>query len=102
MLSPRAKDGYEKLGELPAASARHKVEVWRRSDEEGGDALELVEYSWGSGVGWYVQKRVRLDSAQVEALRTLLGAAPASSPRPRRPLPAIVREEGAIRLLFSA
>jgi hypothetical protein len=102
MLSPRAEDGYEKLGELPAASTRHKVEVWSRTEEDGSLSLELVECSWGSGVGWYVQKRVRLDGAQVEALRVLLGAGLVAAPRPRRPLPTIVREEGAIRLLFSA
>src|SRR5262245_21244307 len=102
MLSPRAEDGYELLGELAGASTRHKVEVWSRAEEDGSTGLELVECSWGSGVGWYVQKRVRLDSAQVEALRTLLGGTIASPPRPRRPLPAIVREDGAIRLLFPA
>ena len=102
MLNPRAEHGYEKLGELPAASTRHKVEVWSRSEEDGSTSLELVECSWGSGVGWYVQKRVRLDSAQVEALRTLMGAVPVTAPKVRRQLPTIVREEGAIRLLFSA
>jgi hypothetical protein len=90
------------LAELPAASTRHKVEVWSRTEEDGSTSLELVECSWGSGVGWYVQKRVRLDGAQVEALRTLMAGLTAGAPRPRRSLPTVVREDGAIRLLFSA
>jgi len=102
MLNPRAEDGYEKLGELAATSARHKVEIWSRTEEDGSTSLELVECSWGSGVGWYVQKRVRLEAAQVEALRSLLGSSAISLPRAGRPRPTIVREEGAIRLLFSA
>jgi hypothetical protein len=102
MLNPRAEDGYEKLGELAAASTRRKVEVWSRTEADGSTSLELVECSWGSGVGWYVQKRVRLEASQVEALRSLLGTTTASPPRRGRLRPTVVREEGAIRLLFSA
>lgn len=102
MLSPRVEDGFEKLGELDAASARHKVEVWRRTEEDGTTSLELVECSWGSGVGWYVQKRVRLDTEQLEALKLILGKMAPAPPVRRRTLPTIVREDGAIRLLFSA
>jgi len=102
MLNPRAEDGYEKLGELAADSTRHKVEVWSRTEKDGSTSLELVECSWGSGVGWYVQKRVRLEASQVEALRTLLGTAAIFPPRTGRLRPTVVREEGAIRLLFSA
>lgn len=102
MLNPRAEDGYEKLGELAGASTRHKVEVWRRAEEDGSTGLELVECSWGSGVGWYVQKRVRLDAAQVDALRLMMAAMPLAARRAHRSRPQVVREDGAIRLLFSA
>lgn len=102
MLVPRAQDGYRKLGELPAAAGEDKIEVWTRTLEDGSTSLELVECSWGSGVGWYVQKRIRLDCVQVEALKALLGAHSAAATRPRRRLPTVVHEEGVIQLLFSA
>ena len=102
MLVPRAENGYRKLGDLPGASSESKVEVWTRSAEDGSSLLELIEYSWGSGLGWYIQKRVVLDAGQVEALKALLGEqVPADvAPRPKRPLPSVVREENVIRLVF--
>jgi hypothetical protein len=101
MLVPRAENGYRKLGDLPGASSQSKIEVWARGADDGGDSLELVEFSWGSGLGWYVQKRVVLDAGQVEALKALLGeeTVPAA-PRPKRPMPAVIREENVIRLVF--
>ncbi len=46
---------------------RFEVEVC----EQGGGRrreLTLKELSWGTGVGWFVQKSIRLDAPQVEAL----------------------------------
>src|SRR3712207_9333388 len=77
MLAPRVEKGHRKLGELPASEGHDKVEIWTRTAEEGGEVLELVEYAWGSGLGWYVQKRMTLDAAQVDALRALLIEDPA-------------------------
>jgi hypothetical protein len=102
MLVPRAENGYRKLGDLPGSSSENKVEVWARSAEDGSSLLELIEYSWGSGLGWYIQKRIVLDAGQVEALRALLGEETAAvvAPRPNRPRPSVVREENVIRLVF--
>ena len=101
MLAPRIDEGQRLLGELPGASAQEKVEVWSRSAEEG-TLLELIEYRWGSGLGWYVQKRISLDSGQVEALRSLLVAesAPLAPPRLQRPLPPVVRDGNVVQLVF--
>jgi hypothetical protein len=103
MLAPRSETAPVKLGELPSASSQDKIEVWSRSTEEGASLLELVEYKWGSGLGWYVHKRVTLDAEQVRALQSLLGEtavfAAAATPRPR---PQVVREDNVIRLVFSA
>lgn len=63
-----------KLGELPGSSDTSKVEVWSHADAHGATELELVECSWATGLGWYVQRRLSLDAAQVEALRLLLPA----------------------------
>jgi hypothetical protein len=62
--------------------------------------MELVEYSWGSGIGWYVQKRVRLDAGQVEALATLLSQRTPMTPRPKAFRPPVVRTDNIIQLLF--
>jgi hypothetical protein len=104
MLAPRSEPTSCKLGELPGASDRDKIEVWSRTGEDGTSLLELVEYSWGSGIGWYVQKRLTLEAGQVEALRALVGAAEPALPAPRLrpPTAAAVREGNTIRLSFAA
>ncbi|MBI3128656.1 MAG: hypothetical protein HYZ11_13715 [Candidatus Tectomicrobia bacterium] len=50
----------------------------------GERALELRLMGWGQGLGWYVQKSIRLDRRQAAALRELLGVAGALVPSPRR------------------
>jgi hypothetical protein len=100
MGTSRAAKEYRKLGDLVGSSSQDKIEVWSRELEDGSGALELVEYSWGSGLGWYVQKRVRLDAGQVEALRAVLGAEPAPAPTPSRPLPPVVRDGNTVRIVF--
>ena len=100
MGTVRAAKEYRKLGELSGSSSQDKIEVWSRETEDGSGALELVEYSWGSGIGWYVQKRVRLDAGQVEALRMLLGADAPPAPLPSRPVPPLVREGNTVRIVF--
>jgi hypothetical protein len=97
-----AENDYRKLGDLPDASSQSKIEIWTRSGEEGTPVLELVEYSWGSGLGWYVQKRLRLDAGQVDALKALLTVSEPAAPRPQRLLPTVVRSESdnVIQLVF--
>jgi hypothetical protein len=102
MQTSRAAKEYRKLGDLDGSSSQDKIEVWTRAAEDGSTHLELVEYSWGSGIGWYVQKRMRLDPGQVEALKALLAQTPAEPPRPRRTLPPIVRHGSVIQLVFPA
>jgi hypothetical protein len=104
MLAPGTRSGTAKLGELPAASPEDKIEVWERVADDGTAFLDLVEYSWGSGLGWYVRKRVSLEPSQVEALAGLLGvqrAAPTPS-RPTRPLPPVERDGNTLRIHFDA
>jgi hypothetical protein len=108
MLAPHAIEGPRLLGELPATSGREKIEVWSRSEEDGSTVLELVEYCWGSGLGWYVQKRVALDPDQVRLLSGLLSgfkptetpAAPLATPGLKRTAPAASREGNVISLRF--
>lgn len=109
MLATRTESGCCKIGELPSASGEEKIEVWSRAAEDGSELLELVEYAWGSGLGWYVRKRLTLDAAQVGALNALLGsripaapAPPAPGLRAHRATPRVQAEENVIRLLFSA
>jgi hypothetical protein len=100
MGTSRAAKEYRKLGDLVGSSSQDKIEVWSRELEDGSGALELVEYSWGSGIGWYVQKLVRLDAGQVEALRAILGPETAPAPAPKRPLPPVVRDGNTVRIVF--
>lgn len=108
MLAPHGNEGPRLLGELPATSGREKIEVWSRLDEDGTAGLELVEYRWGSGLGWYVQKRVNLDADQVRLLTGLLSTltpaeaptAPPPAPRLKRTAPATSREGNVISLRF--
>ncbi|HTE19052.1 MAG TPA: hypothetical protein VK689_11815 [Armatimonadota bacterium] len=90
-----------KLGDLQNDTSESKIEVWATPSEGGGSVLELVEYKWGSGIGWYTQKRLTLEAAQVDALRAVLGelAPPAPAPRPRV-IPPVIREDNVIQLLF--
>jgi hypothetical protein len=102
MPTPCAENEYRKLGDLPDAASQSKVEIWTRPGDDGAPVLELVEYSWGSGLGWYVQKRLRLDSGQVDALKTVLGINETAAPRPQRLMPAVVRNDSdnVIQLVF--
>lgn len=97
-----AENSHRKLGDLQDASSQSKVEIWTRAGDDGAPVLELVEYSWGSGLGWYVQKRLRLDAGQVDALKALLTASEPAAPRPQRLRPSVVRsaDDNVIQLVF--
>src|SRR5437868_1595716 len=99
--------GSQLLGELHHDADSERVEVWLRRRGDGSPELELVQFLWGSGVGWYVHKSLVLDSQQAGALHALVGPvasepAPALAPsaRPRRSLPPVEREGNVIRLKF--
>lgn len=101
MLPSFDTNGDRLLGELCGDTAQSKIEVWQREGEDGAALLEMVEYRWGSGLGWYVQKRMTLDNSQVEALRLLLG--PAAKPAaPARTLSSVRREDNVIQLFFAS
>jgi len=92
----RSHPAGQLLAELIAADGRTKVELWLHP----GDAprLELVQYHWGSGVGWYVQQRLALDADQAASLKAALAGvslSPAPASRPRAEV-----DGNVIRLLF--
>lgn len=97
-------DEVRSLGEATNAAGDTKVELLLRTEAGSDSRLELVEYSWGSGLGWYSRKRLTLDMEQGAALAAMLSAAftpkaPLTRPRCR---PAIEQEGDDIRLLFPA
>lgn len=102
MLAPKNPTDSRWLGELPSESAQTRVEVLTRTAEDGSPLLELVEYSWGSGLGWYVQKRLTLDATQADALRTLLGGLPTAPQKPAIKRPLAIQDENVIQLVFPA
>lgn len=75
--------GDRLLGESVSADEQERVEVWLRSGEEGAPAVEVRQYHWGFGVGWYVQKTMTFDAAQAGAIAALLGLAGAPAPDSR-------------------
>lgn len=101
-LAAPSSDEVRSLGEIPSATGETKIELQSRTGEDGEPRLELVEYSWGSGLGWYSRKRLVLDREQGAALAALLNAefAPATVPAPPRRRPALEEDGNVVRLLF--
>ena len=62
------------------AEARRRVEVSISHDASGKRIVSLEDLSYGPGVGWYVQKTIRLDPEQVDALLRSLCCARQASP----------------------
>jgi len=56
------------------------VEVAISYDAAGKRVVALEDLSYGPGVGWYVQKTIRLDPEQVDALLRSLCCARQASP----------------------
>jgi hypothetical protein len=60
------------LGQLEGENEQEKVELVLHHTAEGPASLEVRSLRWGPGIGWYVQKTISLDSAQVHRLEHLL------------------------------
>jgi hypothetical protein len=69
-LKPQSAEIF--LGELPGETAEDKIEVTLRMRPDGSQELELTQLAWGTGVGWFVQKTMTLDGAQMQQLKSLL------------------------------
>jgi hypothetical protein len=65
--------GQQKLlGQLEGENEQEKVELVLHHTAEGSATLEVRSLRWGPGIGWYVQKTIALDPAQVHRLDHLL------------------------------
>jgi hypothetical protein len=60
------------LGQLEGENEQEKVELVLHHTAEGYASLEVRSLRWGPGIGWYVQKTINLDPAQVHRLDHLL------------------------------
>jgi hypothetical protein len=110
--SAREEPGSDLLGEIHGTEGQEKVEVWVRRRADRDVEVELIQFMWGSGVGWYVQKSMTLDGPQARALQALLlpltASAPTRMPTPSppaqrrspRPQPRVEQDGNVIRLLF--
>jgi hypothetical protein len=84
------------------SSPNRRVEVSISHDAAGKRIVSLEDLSYGPGVGWYVQKTIRLDPEQVDALLRSLCCARQMSPcagsgcRPGESLDHQVAEAGKI------
>jgi hypothetical protein len=60
------------LGQLEGENEKEKVELALHQTGEEPAGLEVRSLRWGQGIGWYVQKTIVLDPAQVQQLNYLL------------------------------
>lgn len=59
------------IGVLKGESEESKIEVHAHNGEED-PILELRYMSWGSGIGWFCQKSIRIDQGQEAQLFRIL------------------------------
>jgi len=64
-FAPRPLTSKDKTGR--AAESR-RIEVVVTRDEDGRRQVLVQDMSFGSGIGWYIQKTLRLDPEHVDAL----------------------------------
>jgi hypothetical protein len=69
--------------EIPQDDPSRKVEVLVSEGETGRREVLLRDLSFGQGIGWFVQKTIRLDPEQVNALLRALCCT--RQPRPGQP-----------------
>jgi hypothetical protein len=72
------------LATIPGAREDEQLEIALCQIPGEGSQLELRQQTWGEGIGWFTQSRVRLEPHQAAELRGVLGA---TANRTRRPLP---------------
>jgi hypothetical protein len=78
---------------------QRRVEVRVETDDDGRRQVILEDFSYGPGIGWYVQKTIRLDPQQVDALMGALCCAKQESQRPQNPARKILRGDAAKRIV---
>jgi hypothetical protein len=61
------------LATIPGAREDEQLEVALCQIPGEGSKLELRQQTWGEGIGWFTQSRVRLEPSQVGELRGVLG-----------------------------
>ena len=67
-----------------AEDDQRRIEVRVETDDDGRRQVVLEDLSYGPGIGWYVQKTIRLDPEQVDALMGSLCCAKQESRRQRK------------------
>ena len=78
---------------------QRRVEVRVETDNDGRRQVILEDFSYGPGIGWYVQKTIRLDPQQVDALMGALCCAKQESQRPQNPARKILRGDAAEQIV---
>lgn len=58
----------EALAEVPAADGLEKVDVVVEHDFDGKRKIVVRQLAWGNGVGWFVQRTIRLTDAQAKEI----------------------------------
>lgn len=63
------------LATIPGARDDEQLEV-ALCQFADGSKIELRQQTWGEGIGWFTQNRVRLEPQQVGELRGVIGSSP--------------------------
>ena len=61
------------LAVLPGARDDEQVEIALCQSAAEGSILEMRQITWGEGVGWFTQSRVRMAPQQIADFRAVLG-----------------------------
>jgi hypothetical protein len=69
------------LATIPGAHEDQQLEIALCHIAGEASQLELRQQTWGEGIGWFTQSRLRLEPHQVSELRGVLGTSGASSNR---------------------
>ena len=62
----------EALTDVPSAEGLEKVDVVVEHNSDGKRDIVVRQLAWGNGVGWFVQRTIRLTNAQVKEIAALI------------------------------
>jgi len=83
MLARKPELDTRYLGTAEDASGQTRLEITSRVDQNGATRVELTQFAWGAGIGWYAQKTLALDEQQVGEILQVLGRTRRHMPRAR-------------------
>ena len=66
------------LATLPSSGTSQRLQVYLVQGEDGGSKIELREQHHAEGIGWFDQRSLAMEPAQLKRLQAVLGMKAAS------------------------